>query len=338
MKIAVTGATGHIGCNLVRALLAAGHDVRAVVRGPGTQPEHEVAAERSPLAGVACERVAAELADAASLTRAFDGAELVFHLAARISIAPGDEAEVHAVNVGGVRNVVTACLDARVRRLVHFSSIHAFDAEPAGEIVDEKRRLAPDRDGVVTYDRSKANGEREIIAGIERGLDAVVVNPTAVLGPNDFRPSPMGRVLLDLHHRRLPALVDGGFDWVDVRDVVAGAIAAAERGQRGDKFLLSGTHKRVAELAEMVESLTGVRAPRFVSPMWLARAGAPFATVVSRALGKPPRFTSQSLHALRHHQRVSNERARERLGYAPRALGETLKDTFAWFRESGAIA
>jgi dihydroflavonol-4-reductase len=327
MKIAVTGATGHIGCNLTRTLVAAGHDVRALVRG-----------DIHALEGVEVERVEADLLDAASLQRAFAGVELVYHLAARISIAPGDEDEVHAVNVVGTRNVVTACLDNKVRRLVHFSSIHAFDAEPLDGVIDERRPLAPSSKKVLTYDRSKADGEREIIAGLERGLDAVIVNPTAVLGPNDFRPSPMGRVLLDLYHQKLPALVDGGFDWVDVRDIVSGAIAAAERAKRGDKFLLSGTHKRIAELAQMVEAITGTRAPRFVSPMWLARAGAPFATAFSRVLGRPPRFTKQSLHALRHHQRVSSERARGKLGYTPRPLTETLADTFAWFRAAGAIS
>jgi dihydroflavonol-4-reductase len=279
-----------------------------------------------------------DVRDRASLRRGFDGVELVYHLAARISIAPGDEDEVHQVNVLGVRNVVAACLEAKVRRLVHFSSIHAFDAEPLDAVIDETRPLAPDSKKVLTYDRSKANGEREIIAGIERGLDAVIVNPTAVLGPYDFRPSRMGRVLLDLYREKLPALVEGGFDWVDVRDVVSGAIAAGERGQRGDKFLLSGTHKPIAELAQIVEALTGKGAPRFVSPMWLARMGAPFATAVSKALGKAPRFTPQSLHALRNHQRVSHNKARTRLGYTPRPLSETLADTFAWFRSAGVIA
>jgi dihydroflavonol-4-reductase len=231
-----------------------------------------------------------------------------------------------------VRNVVSACLTTKVRRLLHFSSIHAFDAVPLDAAIDETRPLAPSTKKVMTYDRSKADGEREIIAGIERGLDAVVVNPTAVLGPFDFRPSPMGRVLLDLHFRRLPALVAGGFDWVDVRDVVDGAISASERGKRGDKFLLSGTHKPIAELAQMVESLTGTRAPRFVSPMWLARAGAPFAAAYSRAFGKEPLFTPESLHALRHHQQVSHAKATRELGYTSRPLEDTLRDTFAWFR------
>jgi dihydroflavonol-4-reductase len=327
MLIAVTGATGHVGGNLVRTLVERGHAVRAVIHH-----------ERRGLDGVTVQLVDADVADVRSLERAFDGCELVFHLAARISIIAGNEQLVHATNVVGVRNVVSACLATKVRRLVHFSSIHAFDAVPLEEVIDESRPLAPSTKTVMTYDRSKANGEREISAGIERGLDAVVVNPTAVLGPFDFRPSPMGRVLIDLAQRKLPALVAGGFDWVDVRDVVSGAIAASERGKRGDKFLLSGTHKPIAELAQMVASLTGTPAPRFVSPMWLARVGAPFAAAYARAFGKEPRFTPESLHALRHHQRVSHAKATRELGYAVRPLANTLRDTFAWFRSAGVIS
>jgi dihydroflavonol-4-reductase len=327
MKIFVTGASGHIGCNLCRTLLASGHEVRALMH-----------ADQRALTGVPVSLVEGDVSDAGKLARAFAGAEMVYHLAARISIAPGDEDEVHAVNVVGVRNVVAACLEAKVRRLVHFSSIHAFDARPFDETIDETRPLAPSKKDVQTYDRSKADGEREIQAGLARGLDAVIVNPTAVLGPNDFKPSQMGRVLLDLYARKLPALVEGGFDWVDVRDIVSGAIAAGERGARGDKFLLSGNHHSVAELARLVEQLTGSRAPRFVSPMWLARAGAPFATAFARVVGRDPLFTSASLHALRNHQRVSHDKATRVLGYTPRPLRETLSDTFAWFRAAGVIS
>jgi dihydroflavonol-4-reductase len=325
MKIAVTGANGHVGANLVRTLLGQGHQVRAVCH-----------AHKQGIEDLGLEFVTADVRDAPSLEQAFAGVELVYHLAARINISPGDEDEVHAVNVLGVRNVVAACSKTRVRRLVHFSSIHAFAAAPHDQPIDEERPLNDGRN-VPPYDRSKAAGEREVRAGIERGLDAVVVNPTAILGPFDFGPSRMGQVLLDLYHRRLPALVDGGFDWVDVRDVVAGAIAAAERGKRGEKFLLSGEHRPVRELAQMAEELTGRAAPRFVSPMWLARVGAPFATAAARVVGKEPLFTSRSLHALRNHQMVSHGKATRELGYKPRPLRETLQASYDWFREAGRL-
>jgi dihydroflavonol-4-reductase len=325
MRIAVTGATGHVGANLIRALIDHGHEVRALVLK-----------DRLGLDGLPVSAVSGDVLDPGSLERAFEGIERVFHLAARISIAPGDEREVHAVNVVGTRNVAAACLSQKVRRLVHFSSIHALSAEPSDRIIDETRALAADR-GLLPYDRSKADGEREVQAAIARGLDAVIVTPTAILGPNDFRPSLMGTVLLQLHARKMPALVDGGFDWVDVRDVVAGALRAADRAEVGARYLLSGTRRTVAELAALVEATTGIRAPRLVAPMWLARASAPFATAFARATGTPPLLTRASLHALRSHQRVSHDKASRDLGYVSRPLDETLQATFDWFRTAGMI-
>jgi dihydroflavonol-4-reductase len=327
MKIAVTGATGHVGANLVRTLVDGGHDVRALVhRG-----------NKRGLDGVACQFVDGELGDAASLERAFAGCERVFHLAARISIVPGDEAAVRAVNVDGTRNVVAACEKTRIARLVHFSSIHALSPVPHDAAIDETRALTSSP-RMPPYDRSKADAERAVLDAITRGLDAIIVNPTAILGPHDYGPSAMGRVLLDLYHRKLPALVDGGFDWVDVRDVVSGAIAAADRAPRGARYLLSGARKTVRELAAIVEEVTGVRAPRLVSPMWLARVGAPFATAVARIAGKQPLYTRHSLHALRNHQLVSHDKATRELGYAPRPLVETLTAAYDWFRSAGALA
>jgi nucleoside-diphosphate-sugar epimerase len=327
MHIAVTGATGHVGANLVRTLVEKGHHVRALVHG----------GNKRGLEDVACEFVDGDLLDLASLKSAFAGAERVFHLAARISIVPGDEELVRATNADGTKNVVDACLAAGVRRLIHFSSIHALSPDPHDVAIDETRALTSSP-RMPPYDRSKAQAERHVQDGIGRGLDSIIVNPTAILGPYDFGPSAMGRVLLDLYYRRLPALVDGGFDWVDVRDVVAGALAAADRAPTGARYLLSGERRTVSDLANIVRDVTGVRPPRLVSPMWLARVGAPFATVAARITGKQPLYTRHSLHALRNHQLVSHDKATRELGYTPRPLVETIAAAYDWFRANGDLA
>jgi dihydroflavonol-4-reductase len=156
-----------------------------------------------------------------------------------------------------------------------------------------------------------------------------------VLGPWDYKPSPLGEALLGLASGRLPALVEGGFDWVDARDVVAGAIAAEERGRTGERYLLSGRWLPMVELAGLVEEITGVRKPRFTCPMWMARAGAPVVECFCKVIGARPLYTSASLAALRSNRHVSHDKASRELGYSPRTLRETIVDTLRWHEEQG---
>ena len=207
MICVVTGASGHVGANLVRGLLRRGDRVRALVH-----------VDTAALSGLQVDLVRGDVCDPSSLRAAFEGADVVYHLAARIAISPDTESLVESVNVAGTRNVVQACLDCRVRRLVHFSSIHAIAEAPAGCPADESVSLVA-ASSCPSYDGSKAEGERFVIDMLQAGLDAVVVAPTAVVGPYDYRPSYFGRVLLLLATGRLRVLVRGGFNWVDARDV-----------------------------------------------------------------------------------------------------------------------
>ena len=324
--VVVTGATGHIGANLIRALLTQGRHVRALLH-----------VNRQAIEGLEVEIASGDVCYPASLCQAFDGADVVYHLAARISLSMGDWPVVERVNVTGTRNVVEACLKCGVRRLVHFSSIHAFNQEPLDIPVDESRPFVESR-RCPPYDRSKAAGEKEVRGGIERGLDAVIVNPTAVIGPYDFEPSYFGEALLAIARRRLPALVSGGFDWVDARDVVAGAMRAEECAPTGAKYLLSGNWVSIVEMAALVEEVTGVPAPRLSLPLWLAYVGTPFTAAFARLVGTRPIYTGVSLRALKSNRCISHERAARDLGYNPRPFRETLIDTLRWFQENGYLS
>ena len=240
------------------------------------------------------------------------------------------------INVGGTRNVVEACLRAGVRRLVHFSSIHALVQEPLDTPVDESRPLvaAP---GCPPYDRSKAAAEIEIRCGIEKGLDAVIINPTGIIGPYDYQPSFLGEAILSMAQNSLPALVTGGFDWVDVRDVVAGALRAGAQAPPGSTYLLSGHWVSMCDIAAMVAEITGVKNDKFVCPLWLARLGAPVIEGVSRMSGKRPLYTGVSLRALKSNRCISHEKAARELGYQPRPFRETLEDTLRWFESNGKL-
>jgi dihydroflavonol-4-reductase len=242
---------------------------------------------------------------------------------------------VQEINVEGTRNVVTAAIESKVRRLLHTSSIHAYDMTPGPPVTEESPRAASPRHSA--YDRSKAVGEQQVRQGIERGLDAVIVNPSAVIGPYDFGPSRMGTFLLMLHRRKLPALIEGGFDWVDARDVAASMMSAVENGTTGENYNLCGHYATVDELARLAQSVTGVPAPRTTTPQWLARLGAPVATVGARLLHKEPLYTRESLAALRSEPSAPHDKARRELGHDPRPLRETIEATYCWFREAGFL-
>ena len=319
----VTGASGHIGGNLVRALLAEGKQLRVLVRGD----------KNAALEGLEVERVAGDVRDRDSLERAFQGADVVYHLAALISITGAQGGLVHSTNVDGVENVAKAALRCGVRRLVHFSSCHAFDLRSSTGTLDE---TAPrPSKSHPAYDQSKAAGEAKIRAVIDEGLDAVIVNPSGVIGPNDFCPSRMGAAFLSLRDRRLPGLVKGGFDFVDVRDVVDSAIAAAERGRTGESYLLAGHYSTVGDLMRLAAEVCEIPAPRLVTPMWLARIGAPFITAYSVLTRSEPIYTREALHALELDRPLNADKAIRELGHQPRPLKDSLRDIFASFEAIG---
>jgi len=325
MNCVVTGASGHVGANLVRALLMRGDRVRALVH-----------LDTAPLCGLDVELVAGDVCDISSLRAAFTGADVVFHLAAHIAISAGQTSLLDRVNVLGTRNVVDACLDRRVHRLVHFSSIHALSGAPPGCFTDEAAPLV-ETDACSCYDGSKAEGERCVLSGIHAGLDAVIVAPTAVVGPFDYRPSYFGRVLLRLAAGRLPVLVRGGFDWVDARDVAQGAIAAAHRAEMGAKYVLSGHWLTLMQVAGLACGSSA--APRLLAevPLWLARACAPAGEALARLLRREPLFTGYAVSALGQHRFVSHEKASRELGYTPRPFEQTVRDTLDWFRANGYL-
>lgn len=325
MTCLVTGATGHVGPNLVRALIQEGRNVRALAIGP----------KEPALANLDVEYLEVDVRDEDRLNIAFLGAEVVYHLAALISVTGPQGGKVFDINVSGTRNVVQAALKAGVRRLVYFGSIHAFQQEPLDEPLDETRALVGENG--FAYDRSKVLGQMEVLQAVRNGLDAVIVYPSAVLGPSDYTPSRVGRLLIELFQGQQPASVEGGCDWVDVRDVVLGAIAAEEWGRTGECYILSGQYKSLADLLEMASQVSGAAGPTFAWPQWVARLGIPFAWTVSHLAHSEQFLTSDALSVLRANSHIVHDKATRELGYRVRPLETTLRDTYAWFLEQGYI-
>ena len=323
----VTGATGHIGANLVRALAQGGTPVRALARNPPPAGLFE---------GLPVEYREMDLAQPQSIAPAIEGASVLYHLAGLISITGEQGGRVHEINVQGTHHVATAALAAGVQRLVYASSIQAFDVfSDTDELNEQSPRPSP---SAPAYDRSKADSERIIAKLVSQGLDAVTVYPTAVLGPIDHRPSRFGQAVKDIWEGRVPALVDGHTNVVDVRDVVQGMMAAADQGRAGHGYMLSGHPVSVPELMKTAASISGSHCPSLVCPMWLARLSAPLAVAWARMTGAEPLYTHEALRALRANNRVCHTKATNELGYQPRPLQQTLSDLHRSFYPDSAVS
>jgi dihydroflavonol-4-reductase len=326
LKIVVTGASGHVGANLVRSLVADKQDVTALVRK-----------DRRAVEDLAINVAEGDILDPESLIHAFRGADIVYHLAAYISIANHESKQLTDINVVGTRNVVEASIKCGIKKLVYTSSIEALLYPSRGEEIDESGKPQPDLP-TTPYGQSKARAEVEVYKGIEQGLDAVVCIPTAVIGPYDYKPSHFGKMFIDFANRKLPALVGGGFDLVDVRDLVDGLQAACQKGRCGERYLLSGSYLQTRQIIEILAEHTGIRPPSMTVPFWLAHFGALFTPLYYRLSKKQPRFTTMALKMLQDGRPVISDKAKKELGYSPRHPQQGIHAAVDWFKEAGVIA
>jgi dihydroflavonol-4-reductase len=320
--IAITGAAGFLGSALARELLAGDERVRAIARKSSPM---------TALVGLDVELVTAELDDERSLARAFEGARAVCHAAGRVSLCRGEWPELYRSNVEGTKAVLGAAQAAGVRRLVYISSIEALDMAGASGPITEAASLVGE-DGAMEYGRSKSLATQAVLAASKAGFETLAVYPTAVMGPLDFRTSSLGSMVRDFAAGALPAIIDGGFDFVDTRDVARGIELALRSGRPGEGYILGGRYAEIGELMAILERLSLRRGPRLKLPQWTAKAVAPWAELYYRATRRPARFTRYSVALLASRYEVDSTKAKRELGYSARALEETLADTLDWFR------
>lgn len=321
----VTGATGHLGNVLVRELLERGNTVRAVVE-PGD--------DASPLVGLPVKKIEADIRDRAALRKAFTGASRVFHLAGIVSVTLAQRARMHAVHVGGTQAVIAACRGAWVSRLVHMGSVHALTL-PGSGVLDETAGFDPGK-AVNAYARTKAEACAEVQSLARAGdLDAVLVLPTGVVGPFDGRLSELGQLLLDLEAGRVPWLLSGGHDWIDVRDVARGTVAAAERGRSGEAYLLGSERLTLFDIAELVAQETGAPLPKLL-PSWLARAFSMPPQLLEALTRRRASLTSYTAPAMTAPFAVSHQKAANELGFKAGPVRQALRDALTWHRANRA--
>ena len=318
----VTGATGHLGNVLIRELLQRGQKVRAFIL-----PNDNL----TPLEGLDVEIVHGNVLDPTSIEAALNDIDTVYHLAAMITIMPGKNEPVRRVNVEGTRNMLASAKKAGTRRLVYTSSIHAIQRAPHGVTIDESLPYDPNNP-YGAYDTSKAQSSLLVQEAAKDGLDAVLVCPTGVIGPYDFHVSLMGSGILRYWDNKEVRYFAGGYDYVDVRDVAAGMIAAAEKGRTGESYLLSGGYLSNRELVETGRRLVDGNYPLRELPMPLVHVLAVLMPIYYRLSGTSPQLTPYAIEVLQSNAVISHAKATRELGYQPRPLEESLKDALEWFR------
>ena len=326
-RVVVTGASGLLGGNLAAELLAAGHQVIATRRA-GTQTRH--------LEDLAIRWVDADLASIPALTTAFADADAVFHCAAAVTIQREVTPAMTAANVTGTTNVIAAAIAARVPRLIHTSSVVAVGLSTDGTPCDETATWNFDTAGLIdAYAITKRQAEEQVHAAHDR-IDAVIVNPTYMFGPRDARPS-SGKLIIDVVRRRVPGWTPGYNNFVDVRAVARGMIAAWQRGRRGERYILAGHDMTYGDIMRAIATAAGVAPPRLRVPRPLAWLVGKWGDRVERRGREPIVNSTQIRYAFTDRFRFKSDKATRELGYDPGPLEPALHDAIRWFRANGML-
>ena len=326
--VLVTGGSGFLGSAVLRALIARGVRVRALVRS---------SSPRDNLAGLDCEVVAGDLIDRDSLRAALRGVRYLFHIAADYRLWARDPSMIMRVNVEGTCSLMREALSAGVERIVYTSSVAALKVAGATSPVDETAPLSAD-EAIGAYKRSKTLAERAVEGMVLRDkLPAVIVNPTTPIGPRDIRPTPTGRILLDAARGRIPAFVDTGLNFAHVDDIAEGHLLAFEHGRIGERYILGGENVPLQDLLAAIAGVTGRRAPRLKLPRGPLFPLAFGAEAVARLTGKEPLLTVDALRLSRHRMFFTSAKAEGELGYRSRPYQEGVVDALAWFAKAGYL-
>ena len=326
----VTGAAGHLGGTLIRLLRRRGAQVRGLLLPTET-----------PSVPQGVEYVQGDIRDLDSLRPLFAGLEgresYLIHTAGIVDISDQVSPLLYDVNVNGTKHILSLCREYQVKRLVYVSSVHAIPEGDKASVLHEVSVFSPDA-VVGGYAKTKAEATQAVLDAARDGLDAVVVHPSGILGPYDRSGNHLVQLVTDYVRGKLPACVRGGYDFVDVRDVAIGCLLALEKGQTGQCYILSNRHYEIKDLLNMVRKVAGGRRLP-VLPQWMAKSCLPAIRLHARRTKKRPLFTKYSLYTLMSNDKFSHDKATAELGYRPRDLLQTLRDTVIWSRrEQGTVS
>lgn len=328
MRALVTGATGFVGGNLVRALLHEDVEVRALVRSEGNHPA---------LDGLRVEQMPGDIEDPESLRAAASGCDVVFHVAALTTLWDRDPRKHHRVNVVGTRNVLAAAEAAEVERVVHTSTWVVVGRPPPGSLATEDTQPSK-ADLRGAYRRTKWLAEQEVHAAVARGQDVVIASPTVPIGPGDVKPTPTGRIVLDFIRDRMPVAVGVHLNLVDVDDVAQGHIGAWRHGRKGERYLLGNWNTTLPEALSVLSEITGRRPPRLRAPASLALGAAYVDALLEGViLRRQPYLPLEAARLARHRMAVDCSKAISELGLPQSSAAGALERSVRWFTDHGYV-
>ena len=323
----ITGSSGHVGSNLIRELTKQNYKIRCI----------DFDGDHRAYEGFDVELIKGDITQKDSLVPIFKDVEIVFHTAALINLDRRYKDQIRLVNVSGTENVCQASLNAGVKKLIHFSSVDAFYRFPIEEPLLEDRKLIDDPNAV-PYDLSKADGQKIVINYCQQGLDASIIHPTSIVGPNDFKPGLPMQEMVNLANGKRKVLPNWGYNFVDVRDLCTTAISAVSKGKTGQNYIVGGDYHMYSYIAELMEEQLGRTVLIGTIPNFVSYLGLPYEYAKSLINKKPRVLTIDTLHTGKTGNKVvPSTLARSELGHNPRPLEDTIHDMVSFFQKRGLI-
>jgi dihydroflavonol-4-reductase len=326
MRVALTGAAGHLGANILQELGARSIPVKALIRGSDTRA----------CAGLHVEIIKGDMLQPEALQMLMQDCDTVIHCAALISLAGDLDGLLYETNVTGTQMVIDNALKAGIKRFIHISSIHAFKQQPEVAVLDET--AAPADEKSYAYGRSKYAGQQIALAANNESMEVLVINPTSIIGPYDFKPSLMGKTIIDLYKGRLPFIFNGGFNFCDSRDIANAVVNATSIGKSGEVYLLGGQWHSLKELVQFISKASSKKINPVGLSLFAGKLGLPFIKLLAAITNNELLYTDEVLDALfKDNKIISSNKAKAALQYTSRPFEETIHDTFHWFKNNGYL-
>ena len=326
MTTLVTGAAGFLGSHVARQLVARGDDVRVLVRASSSN---------RAISDLSLEYVTGDLRDAASLERAMNGVQRVFHVAADYRLWAKHPQDIYDSNVGGTKNLLEAAKRAGVGQLIYTSTV-ATIAVDRPELPNEFTETKLEQ-MIGHYKRSKWMAEQEALKAAKEGMPVIVAMPTTPVGPWDWKPTPTGKIILDFLNGKMPGYVETGLNFVGVEECAAGHLLVSEKGKIGERYLLGAENLTLKEVLDTLAKITGLRAPGMKIPHGVALSVAYMESAFSRLIGKEPGIPVEGVKIARHKMFVDASRARRELGFQPGPVAAALERAVRWYQANGYV-